>query len=77
MTSMERAKSVVEISRQMLAFLRDRNQATDAATLIREFCKAKGLASTDAEVAFSLLLNQGDVFADREMNIEQHTPQAA
>lgn len=77
MTSIERAASVVEISGQMLAFLRDRNQATDAATLIREFCKAEGIGLTEAEVALSLLLNQGHVFADREMKIEQQPAQAA
>lgn len=77
MTSIERAASVVQISNEMLAFLRGRDQATDAATLIREFCKATGTGSTEAEIAFSLLLNQGEIFADREMNIEQHAPQAA
>jgi hypothetical protein len=77
MTSTERAASVVEISRKMLKFLRDRNQATDASTLIREFCKAKSVGLTEAEIALSLLLNQGDVFADREMKLEQHAAQAA
>jgi hypothetical protein len=77
MTSTERAASVVEISGQMLQFLRDRNQATDAATLVREFCKAKSIGLTEAEVALSLLLNQGNVFADREMKIEQYAAQAA
>lgn len=77
MTSTERAASVVEISGLMLQFLRARNQAMDAESLIREFCKANGTSRTEAEVALSLLLNQGDVFADREMKIEQHAPQAA
>jgi len=77
MTSRERAQSVVKISQEMLQFLHEQNQATDAATLVREFCKTKHIGLTDAEVALSLLLNQGDVVADREMQIEQNAARAA
>lgn len=77
MTSTERAASVVCISKEMLEFLSARNQPTEASNLIREFCKAKSISLTEAEVALSLLLNQGDVFADREMKLEQHAAQAA
>lgn len=71
MTAKDRADFFLALSARILTFLAGNGGQMDAGTLVRSFCKAEEVEVTDAEVALSLLLNQGEIIADREMKLER------
>ena len=77
MTSVQRAHRVNDVARLLLAFLAQGGAAGHSGDLLDKFCATKSIDRTEAEVALSVLMNQGRVVANREMQLRPKEAAAA
>ena len=71
MTAKDSAAFFLELSARIQAYLNSVGRPMEAGVLIKDFCKKnQHVRVADAEVALSLLLNQGVVVADPQMMLE-------